>query len=205
MDNSARHPAFQPVPLDENIIMSLVSPWEAARIIEREADWLLEQCFPGWAQEADPEARRLWTGMCRKLLLDTGEWLYNLWATVKPTGASYLMSRNSSVGARLMVGLIDGEQNVQVHVRELVLGELRRERVMDVSSGPRSFTFLDELRREYQQQLQAPVQSPPEQGVLDAAASMTAAWSRNLRTALLDAETWRLPEPTPPGEITSGS
>lgn len=198
MNDNTRHPAFQPAPLDQNTVLSLVSPWEAARIIEREASWLLEQCFPGWVQEADPEARNFWTGMCRKLLLDTGERLYELWATVKPTGDNYLMSRNSRIGSRLIVGLLDGEQNVQVHLGDLVLAELRRERVMDKGIEPRTFTFLNEMREEYQQHIRPPVNVTPEQGVMDAAATMTAAWSRNLRAALLDPETWRLPEGTPP-------
>ncbi|GAA5535150.1 hypothetical protein [Deinococcus aluminii] len=203
MEDTTRHPAFEPVPLDQNVVLRIISSWQAARIIEDEGTWLLRQCFPGWAEQGDPAARPVWTRMCRELLISTGELLDHLWATVRPAGGSYLMSRHSDDGLRLMVGLVAGDQNVQVHLGALVLTELRRERTMDVQVEPKTFTFLDIMRREYQKTPDQPTAVPQEKGVLSLVKTMTGSWLRDLRDALIDPETWRLPESTPPNNTSS--
>lgn len=203
MDDTTRHPAFEPVPLDQNILLRIITSWQAARIIEDEAAWLLRQCFPGWAEQGDPEARIVWTRMCRELLLTTGEMLENLWAALHPTGGSYLMSRNSDEGLRLMVGLVDGDQNVQVHLGELVMTELRRERSMKLEPEPTPFTFLDVMRREYRGRPGRPTETTRGKGALSLAGTMTGTWLLDLRDALRDPETWRLPETTPPDDTSS--
>ncbi|THF70148.1 hypothetical protein E7T06_08850 [Deinococcus sp. Arct2-2] len=195
-DNSGRK-AFRPTPLDENRVLHVVTPWAFARLMEQEANWLLQRTFPVWSHEGDPLTRAIWTRMCSELLLETGELLALVWKTLNSEGDVRLFSRYMPDGLRVVVGLSGGkdDRQVQVHLVELVFAELRRERSLGEGKQKEPFTFIDVMRQEYDQASDVEREDTTRRGVAAVALTIARSWLPTIRAALDDENTWRLPMP----------
>lgn len=197
MEDNTRRRAFRPAPLEQSTLLQRLDPWRFARLLDSEAQWLLQKAFPVWSEYGDPLTRIIWLRMCHGLLVETGTVLEDCWKTLNPEGEITLFCRYMPDGLRAVVGLTGGKdgRQVQVHLAELVYAELRRQRTRHEAKGDRTFTFMDMMREEYEQTPDVERQDTTVRGLTEAAATIASSWKPTLREQLGSEATWRLPMP----------
>ncbi|WP_147364048.1 hypothetical protein [Deinococcus cavernae] len=197
MQDNTRRRGFRPAALERNSLFQRLEPWSFARLLEQEAEWLLQKAFPVWAEYGDPLTRLIWLRMCHSLLIETGATLEDSWKLMNPEGEAHLFCRYMPDGLRAVVGLTGGRggRQVQVHLAELVYFELRRQRSRQDSTGDKPFTFMDVMREEYVHTPDVERQDTTAEGLTQTAAAIASSWKPSLREQLSAEETWRLPMP----------
>ncbi|UBV42602.1 hypothetical protein LAJ19_13400 [Deinococcus taeanensis] len=176
---------FRPIPLEEQTLLHTVTVWQTCRILDDLATHLLDSTFPGWAQQAEPAARMNWTAMCRDLLVDTGELVQAIWTTLEAGGTMRMFTRPLPTHTDLILDFVNatGQQNVQLHLLEVVQAELNRERTLGKGDDAYTFRLLDLLREEYTES-EADYGAPSRQGVGEIAQMLSLSWAPNLKAAL---------------------
>ncbi|MGM9320860.1 hypothetical protein [Deinococcus aquaticus] len=194
MDSNTRKKSFRPVPLEEQSLLYTASTWQTCRVLDSMASRLLDETFPGWADQAESTARLNWTAMCRDLLIDTGENVELIWRTLEPGASTELSVRPLPTHSELVMSLHDrdGHPKVQIHLLDVVIQEMRRVRIFGKQKDAEAFTLLEILREEYRES-EHDYGSPTRQGIGEMSQILSMAWVPNLRAALQQPGTTRVP------------
>ena len=187
MEDSAPK-AYRPIKLDDNTLLYRLTPWAAARLLDREACRLLHTCFPGWDEEENVWEQAAWSQMLHELMLETGETVELIWKVMYPDGSLELYNHVGKRGSRMLLGLGAPGRRMQLSLHDLVYLELTHERAMPDGT---TFTQLDKLRQSYQRIINE--DKDELEGLRDLRASIIHTWHGTIRTALVKGEDTTVP------------
>ena len=192
-DNTGRH--YRPRQDQDIDLMHAVTPWTASRLMDTDADWLLQACFPGWAATDDLLAHSIWKTVFHDLLLETGVAVGLVWRSLHRKGGRTRLFCHATPSTRRLVVVLDdgaGGHSVNVFLRELVHQELVRQRQkQDGSQDP--FCLLDIIREEYENATPKERKETTVSGVQTMSLALTQSWIPNLYDALADKLVVELP------------
>lgn len=187
-DSTAPGGGHRPAHPSENDLLRTLDEWELPRLIEAETRLLLDECFPGWFEQASIYAYEYWRRVCQEMLLDTLALMCDTWTCLRPERKTEVMVLPTARGLRTVVNLTGpGEQKLE-QLYQTVLAELRRPRTS--RSSPDDFTLLDTLRREYTAPTW-PFEADDLKFAEDFAWFYADSWSQNL----LERVSWGRPDP----------